>query len=109
MGRAACQLPRPATEMQPKLGRKPSIGGQAADRQGDEMPIHAPWTDAELLKLVKLYNVASHPLTPQKQREAFQDKILHMLREHGCGDADLPELLAQARTVLEREDRERAE
>jgi hypothetical protein len=56
------------------------------------MPIRTPWSDAELLKLVKLCNVASDPHTPEKQREAFQDKILQMLREHGCSDADLAEL-----------------
>jgi len=45
------------------------------------MSIRTPWSDKELLKLVKLCNVAADPETPQKQREAFQSKIVQMLRE----------------------------
>jgi hypothetical protein len=71
------------------------------------MPIRTPWTDAELRRLVKLCNVANDPQTLSKAREAFQDKILQMLREHGCDQDDLGDLLKRAREVLDREDRER--
>jgi len=78
------------------------------------MPIRTPWSEAELRKLAKLHNVFADPHAPPQQRKAFQLKIEQLLREHGCdpnvdaNNADLRDLLRQAREALEHEDRERS-
>jgi hypothetical protein len=78
------------------------------------MPIRTPWSEAELRKLAKLHNIFADPHAPPQQRKVFRLKIEQMLREHGCdpnvdaNNADLRDLLRQAREALEREDRERA-
>jgi hypothetical protein len=78
------------------------------------VPIRTPWTEAELRRLAKLHNVFADAGTRSEVRDAFRLKIEQMLRAHGSDtrvdatNADLHDLLKQAREALEREDRDRA-